>query len=110
MPDCRDTCQNRVLTDLHQQWISIRTDGGSTVEGCTRRQSPHDLINSPWTSSDRRCIHAHAECLTPCRALEAHLTSISDAQKLTLSCEAARPMRSTVHRLTSPFSNPTWST
>jgi hypothetical protein len=29
-----DTCQNRVLTDLHQQWISIRTDGGSTVEGC----------------------------------------------------------------------------
>jgi len=27
----------------------VRTGGGGIVEGCTRHQSPHDFINSPWT-------------------------------------------------------------
>jgi hypothetical protein len=41
--------QNQLLPDLYHRWVLIRTSGGSTVEGCTRLQSPHDFINSPWT-------------------------------------------------------------
>src|SRR5438309_4271548 len=48
-PGWKAACQSRLLTDLHAQQISLHTGGGGTVEGCTRLQSPHNFIKSPWT-------------------------------------------------------------
>ena len=43
IPDWKEGCQSRVLTDRRHQSISRPTGGVDIVEGCIRLQSPHDF-------------------------------------------------------------------
>src|SRR5215813_1074454 len=50
-PDEEDACQSQVLKDHWQRQNRVCIGGKNTVEDCIRLQSPHEIRNSPWTTS-----------------------------------------------------------